>query len=204
MLRPYLHPPSPCLRHRLPRYPAFAMPPNAPQSPAQVLPDYLRRGLDVVFIGINPVLASDAAGHHYAGPTNHFWPLLNEAGFAPERLTFHDDWRTPQYGLGLTNIVHRASRNIDDLTREELREGAELLRAKLRRYRPRVIAFNGKSIAEAFLGGRIALGLQPERWERTPVFVMPSTSARAAAYQRPAKLAFFQELKRLVDAERPA
>jgi TDG/mug DNA glycosylase family protein len=175
------------------------------QAPdGQVLPDYLRRGLDVVFIGINPGLASAAAGHHYAGPTNHFWPLLNEAGFAPERLTFHDDWRAPEFGVGLTNIVHRASRNIDDLTRDELRAGAEELRGKLRRYQPRVIAFNGKSIAEAFLGGRVALGLQPERWEGMPVFVMPSTSARAATYQRPAKLAFFQELRRLVEAERPA
>lgn len=167
----------------------------------QVLPDYLRRGLDVVFVGINPGLASAAAGHHYAGPTNHFWPLLNEAGFGPERLTFNDDWRTPEFGIGLTNIVHRASRNIDELTRDELRAGAEVLGEKLRHYRPRVIAFNGKSIAEAFLGGRIALGLQPERWEGMPVFVMPSTSARAASYQRPAKLAFFQELKRLIDKE---
>jgi TDG/mug DNA glycosylase family protein len=177
---------------------------RAPQSDTQVLPDYLRRGLDVVFVGINPGLASAAAGHHYAGPTNHFWPLLNEAGFAPEQVTFNDDWRMPRFGVGLTNIVHRASRNIDDLTRDELRAGAEELRTKLRRYRPRVIAFNGKSIAEAFLGGRIALGLQPERWEGMPVFVMPSTSARAATYQRPAKLAFFQELKRLVEKERPA
>jgi mismatch-specific thymine-DNA glycosylase len=177
---------------------------RAPQSDGQVLPDYLRRGLDVVFVGINPGLASAAAGHHYAGPTNHFWPLLNEAGFAPENVTFNDDWRTPEFGIGLTNIVHRASRNIDELTRDELRQGAEVLGEKLRRYRPRVIAFNGKSIAEAFLGGRVALGLQPERWDGMPVFVMPSTSARAATYQRPAKLAFFQELKRLVEKERSA
>ena len=53
----------------------------------QVLPDYLRPGLDVVFVGINPGLSSAAAGHHYAGRTNHFWPLLYEAGFVPEPLT---------------------------------------------------------------------------------------------------------------------
>jgi len=175
---------------------------RARRPDGQVIPDYLRRGLDVIFVGINPGLASAAAGHHYAGPTNHFWPLLSEAGFVPERFTYHDDWRTPQYGVGLTNIVDRASRNIDELSRDELRAGAERLREKLRRHRPRVIAFNGKAIAEAFFGGRCALCLQPERWAGMAVFVMPSTSARAASYQRPAKLAFFRDLKRIVDKER--
>ena len=62
------------------------------------LPDYLRPGLDVVFVGINPGLASAARGHHYAGPGNHFWPLLYEAGFVPEPLTYEDDWRTLDFG----------------------------------------------------------------------------------------------------------
>jgi TDG/mug DNA glycosylase family protein len=175
---------------------------RAPSSSDQVIPDYLRRGLDVVFVGINPGLASAKAGHHYAGPTNHFWPLLHDAGFVPERLTYSDDSRVIEFGIGLTNLVDRASRNIDELSKKEMASGAELVRQKLRRYRPRVVAFNGKSIAEAFLGGRCAFGLQPERWEGMAVFVMPSTSARAASYQRPAKLAFFRELKRVVDEER--
>ena len=51
------------------------------------LPDELRPGLDLVFVGINPGIASATRGHHYAGPGNHFWPLLYEAGFVPERLT---------------------------------------------------------------------------------------------------------------------
>jgi hypothetical protein len=67
-----------------------------------------------------------------------------------------------------------------------------------------VVAFNGKGIAEVFLGKRVTLGLQPERWKGMVVFVMPSTSARAASYQKPAKLAFFKELKRAVDKERGA
>jgi len=179
------------------------MPPATTRN-AQVVRDNLRRGLDLVIVGINPGLASAAARSPYAGPTNHFWPLLHESGIVTEPLTYHDFKRTLEFSVGLTNLVDRESRSVDDLSRDELRAGAEALQAKLRRYRPRVVAFNGKGIAEVFLGGRVALGLQPEPWESMPIFVMPSTSARAASYQRPAKLAFFQELKRLVDEERSA
>jgi TDG/mug DNA glycosylase family protein len=167
-----------------------------------LLPDYLRRGLDIIFVGINPGLASAAAGHHYAGPTNHFWPLLYEAGFVPEPVTYEDDWRMPEQGIGLTNLVERPSRGIDELTRDEMRAGASVLRDKLRRYRPRVVCFNGKAIYEAFAGHRAAVGLQPERAEGAVAFVMPSTSARTASYQRADKLRFFRELKRIVDGER--
>jgi TDG/mug DNA glycosylase family protein len=167
-----------------------------------VLPDYLRPGLDVVFVGINPGLESARRGHHYAGPTNHFWPLLYEAGLVPEPLTYADDARCPEFGIGLTNLVDRASRGIDDLSREEMRAGADGLRAKLRRYKPRVVCFNGKAIYEAFADKRCELGVQPETFGGAPVFVMPSTSGRVAAYPRAAKLRFFRELKRLVDTER--
>ena len=171
-------------------------------EPVEGLPDYLRTGLDVVFVGINPGLASAAKGHHYAGPGNHFWPLLYEAGFVPEPLTYEDDWRCPQFGVGLTNLVDRPSRGIDDLSRGEMREGAGRLREKLRRCRPRVVCFNGKLIYELFAGHRCEFGLQPERLpEGTLVYVMPSTSARTASYQRADKLRFFRELKRVVERE---
>ncbi|MEX1255852.1 MAG: mismatch-specific DNA-glycosylase [Dehalococcoidia bacterium] len=166
------------------------------------LPDYLRRGLDIVFVGINPGLASAAKGRHYAGPGNHFWPLLHEAGFLPEPLTHEEDWRCPKFGVGLTNLVDRPSRGIDDLSRDEMRAGAGRLREKLRRCRPRVVCFNGKLIYEVFAGHRCDLGLQAERLpEGALVYVMPSTSARTASYQRSDKLRFFRELKRIVDRE---
>jgi TDG/mug DNA glycosylase family protein len=184
-----------------PRYDRLAMP-TPTKRPA--LPDYLRPGLDVVFVGINPGLASARAGHHYAGPTNHFWPLLSEAGFVPEPVTYEDDARVPEHGIGLTNLVDRPSRGIDDLSREELRAGAGRLRDKLRRARPRVVCFNGKAIAQVFLGRRCDFGLQPDGWEGIAVYVMPSTSARTASYQRVDKLRFFRELRRLVDRERRA
>lgn len=177
------------------------MSPSPPPEP-EIVRDHLRRGLDLVIVGINPGLASAAARSHYAGPTNHFWPLLYESGLIGEPLTYLQSSRVLLYGVGLTNLVNRPSRGMDNLSHQEMMDGAELLRAKLRRYRPRVVAFNGKLISEVFLLHKVAFGVQPARWEGMAVFVMPSTSARAATYQRPAKLAFFQELKRLVDKER--
>ena len=165
------------------------------------LTDFLRPGLDLVFVGINPGIASATLGHHYAGPANQFWPLLYEARFVPERLTYEDDARLPGYGIGLTNLVQRPSRGIDELTRAEMVAGAARLRGKLRRYRPRVVCFNGKAIYEVFAGRPCALGLQPDLAEGALVFVMPSTSPRGASYQPAEKLRFFRDLKRVVDRE---
>jgi TDG/mug DNA glycosylase family protein len=153
-----------------------------------------------VFVGINPGLRSAATGHHYAGPGNHFWPLLHEAGFVAQPLTFRDDARVLEWNIGLTNMVARASASISDLAPAELRAGAELLRGKLRRYAPRVVCFNGKRIYEVYGGGVCAFGRQPARGGEPITYVMPSTSARTASYQRADKLRFFHELKAIVDA----
>jgi len=166
--------------------------------PARTLPDYLSPGLDVVFVGINPGLRSAATGHHYAGPGNHFWPLLYETGFVSEPLTYADDARVLDWRIGLTNIVDRPSASISDLSLEELRAGAVRLRRKLQRFAPRFACFNGKRIYEVFAGHSCDVGLQPEAMDPTRLFVMPSTSARTASYQRADKQRFFAQLHALV------
>jgi len=162
------------------------------------LPDYLRPGLDLVIVGINPGTKSAAAGRHYAGPGNHFWPLLYESGLVTEPLTHAADERVLEWGIGLTNMVDRPSPSISDLSLDELRAGGVALRRKLLRYAPRIVCFNGKRIYEVFAGGPCQLGLQTERIGQSQVYVMPSTSARAAAYQRADKLAYFVELCAIV------
>jgi len=166
------------------------------------LPDYLRSGLDLVFVGINPGMRSAATGHHYAGPGNHFWPLLHESCLVPVPLTYEQDARVLDWDIGLTNMVGRATPSVGDLSLDELRAGARRLRRKLLRYRPRVVCFNGKRIYEVFAGHPCDFGLQDERLDGMLVFVMPSTSARTAAYQRPDKLRFFVELRRLTERQR--
>jgi TDG/mug DNA glycosylase family protein len=166
----------------------------------QDVPDHLRPGLKLVIVGINPGARSGATGHHYAWPGNHFWPLMYESGLLPERLTYAEDKRVLEFGIGLTNLVDRTSRQASDLSRIELQAGAEALRVKLLTYRPAVVCFNGKGIYEVFSGRKdIKMGLQTETLEGSLLFVVPSSSARTAAYQRPAKLAYYRELKQLLE-----
>jgi TDG/mug DNA glycosylase family protein len=172
------------------------------------LTDRLRPGLDLVFVGINPGMRSWAAGRHYAGPGNHFWPLLYESGLVSEPLTYHDEQRVLEWNIGLTNLVSRPSPSASDLSLDELRAGANALRKKIERYRPRVVCFNGRRIAEVFAASAGAqpvrsFGLQPERVAGAVIFVMPSTSARTAAYQRADKLRWFRALREVVENARP-
>ncbi len=169
-------------------------------SENQAVPDFLRPGLKLVIVGLNPGRRSGETGHHYAWPGNHFWPLMFESGLIPEKLTFSQDRRTLEWDVGLTNIVDRPTRSGDDLTRAELLEGAKTLREKLLRYCPRVVAFNGKMIYEAFSGRRnVRFGLQDETLQGMRLFVMPSSSARTTSYQKPHKLEYFRQLKAVVD-----
>jgi mismatch-specific thymine-DNA glycosylase len=166
----------------------------------QDVPDYLRPGLKLVLVGINPGLRSGASGHHYAYPGNHFWPLLYQSGLLPEPLTFALDARVLEFDIGLTNLCDRTSREASELTREELAEGAANLRRKLLAYRPAIACFNGMGIYEAFAGRKgVKPGLQADTLGETRLFVVPSSSGRTAAYPRQVKLDYFRQLKQLVD-----
>ncbi len=168
--------------------------------PPQDVPDHLRPGLNLVIVGINPGLRSGASGHHYAFPGNHFWKLLYESELLPEPLTFAEDYRVLEYGVGLTNLVHRTTREAGELSRAEMAEGAASLKTKLLLYRPKIVCFNGMGIYVAFSGKKVvSLGLQPETLEGMLMFVVPSSSGRTAAYQRDVKLRCYRELKALVD-----
>ena len=167
----------------------------------QDVPDYLRPGLKLAIVGINPGLRSGQSHHHYAFRGNHFWPLLYESGVLPEPLTFAEDHRVLEFDIGLTNLCDRTSRAADELTKNELREGAESLRAKLLEFHPRIVCFNGMGIYEAFSGRKkVSTGLQPETLDGMLMYVVPSSSGRTAAYLKPAKLKLYQELKALIDS----
>ncbi|MBI3089039.1 MAG: mismatch-specific DNA-glycosylase [Candidatus Tectomicrobia bacterium] len=168
-----------------------------------MLPDYLDFGLRLVVVGFNPGTKSARLGHYYAGPGNLFWPLLYEAGLTRVPLNFAEDHRVLEFGIGLTDLVRRSTPSSADLTRREVARGREALLAKLQRYAPRVICFNGKGVYEHVrprLGeARAALGAQADLGA-SRVFVMPSTSARNGRFPRAAKLEFFRAMKRLVDS----
>src|ERR1700685_3539744 len=141
----------------------------------RTLPDYLRKGMRMILVGANPGDRSARVGHYYAGRGNQFWPMLYESGVIPEPLSYEDDRRLIEFGIGMTDLVKRPTRAVEELERQEFAEGRVLLAQKLEEMRPRVIAFNGKVVYEKFAGRPCQLGLQKGKLYGAQVFVLPST-----------------------------
>jgi TDG/mug DNA glycosylase family protein len=168
----------------------------------RVLPplrDRIRPGVEVLFVGINPGVRSALTGHHFAGFSNRFWKLLCESHLVPEPITFEDDDRLPDWGFGITNIVARATPGIDTLRPHEYVEGRRKLSAKVRRFRPRVVALVGVTVFRAMFPehkGPVAPGLQEQMLGEAIVFVLPNTSGRNANFSYAEMLSAFRALKR--------
>ena len=105
--------------------------------------DVIAPNLRVLFCGINPGLYTAAVGHHFARPGNRFWPALYAGGFTDRVLSPFDERELLKSGYGITNVVPRATASADLLTKEEIVAGGERLRAKVLRYRPRILAVLG-------------------------------------------------------------
>jgi TDG/mug DNA glycosylase family protein len=162
---------------------------------AKTLRDVVAPDLKVLFCGINPGLYSAATGNHFARPGNRFWPALHAGGFTPRRFWPWEKDLLLQSGYGLTNLVARATASADELAPDELVQGRKRLERKVRRYRPRIVAFLGMgAYRHAFGAPKAALGEQPERFEGARVWVLPSPSGLNASYQMGALVAALQEL----------
>ena len=164
----------------------------------KTLPDYLRKGMKLVIVGCNPGERSARAGHYYAGRNNQFWELLYEGGVVPEMLTHRDDVRLKEFGIGLTDLVKRPTRGVEELVREEFAEGRLLLAKKLEEFTPKMIAFNGKMVYEKFAGRPCELGMQKDSLYGARVFVLPSTSAQNANVSLATKKKYFKQLGALL------
>jgi TDG/mug DNA glycosylase family protein len=161
----------------------------------------------ILFVGINPSLTSARVGHHFAGPGNPFYRLLHAAGFVPEPMTFADDVRLPEFGLALTNIAARATREASELTAVDYARGRRLLARTIGAIQPSVVAFVGGTAYRQFFGPSASPGPgpKPERIDGAAVFVVPNPSGRNAAYPGFAdKLTWYRRLKRWAEASPPA
>jgi TDG/mug DNA glycosylase family protein len=127
-----------------------------------VVTDLLRPGLKLVFCGYNPSLRSGHTGHHYAHPGNRFWRVLFAAGITERLYSPEEDEGLLEAGIGFTNLCERPTRRADELTREEIRAGAEALRAALERHRPRAVAYTGIGVYKWFRAtSKAGWGVQP-------------------------------------------
>jgi len=169
----------------------------------QRLTDHISPGVRILFVGINPGLRSAATGHHFAGHSNRFWKLLFESKLTPEPLTHQDDWRLPDWGLGLTNIIQRPSAGIDVLKPREYIAGRKRLIATVKHYRPHAVALLGVTIYRTlfpeYRTGRICLGWQDKTLADCPVFVLPNPSGRNAHYSYQAMLTAFCALRNVIN-----
>jgi double-stranded uracil-DNA glycosylase len=158
--------------------------------------DVIAPGLEVLFVGINPGLYSGAVGHHFARPGNRFWKALHGAGFTPRELSPFDERELLVVGLGITNLVERATARADALSGQELREGGRRLRAKVRRFGPRFVAFLGLTAYRvAFDVARADVGPRPERIAGSRAWLLPNPSGLNAHYQVPDLIRVFGALR---------
>ncbi|WP_439594147.1 mismatch-specific DNA-glycosylase [Microbacterium sp.] len=172
----------------------------------RTIPEFMPRHPRLVFVGINPGLWTAATGVPFARPGNRFYPALVEAGIVP-RLPVIDGGGMPEpdrrmffdAGIGITSIVLRATARADDLTRDELREGARRLAGEIERLRPKAVAIVGvTAYREGFDRPKARVGRQPESLGGAELWVLPNPSGLnahdtvatlAAAYAEPARAA---------------
>ena len=139
--------------------------------------------LRLLFVGINPGLWTAATQTHFAHPGNRFYPALLRAGILTHAvdqaagMTPQDRDELRRRGIGITNLVARATARADELTAEELREGGDRLRSLVSERRPAVLAVAGVTAYRTAFGERRAsVGEQPDRWGASRVFVVPNPS----------------------------
>jgi mismatch-specific thymine-DNA glycosylase len=133
--------------------------------------------------------------------SNQFWKLLFESGLVPERIGTEDDRRLPEWGYGITNLIARATPGIDTLRPSEYMAGEQVLRRKVRRWKPAIVAFVGVTLYRAVFGvrlsTRVTCGLQrDQRFEASRVFVLPNPSGRNANFSYAEMLKAYRALAR--------
>ncbi|MCU1569497.1 MAG: putative glycosylase [Naasia sp.] len=170
-----------------------------------VVPDLVAPGVRLLFVGINPSLWTAATGAPFSRPGNRFYPALAAAGITSRELrpaaglTQEDRAELVGRGIGITNLVRRATVRADELSAAELREGAERLHGTVSRWSPEVVAVAGVTAYRVAFGlPKARAGRQPENLEGAALWVVPNPSglnahdtvtSLAAAYAAPARAA---------------
>lgn len=169
------------------------------EAEGKTLPDVIGPDLQVLFCGINPGLYTAAVGHHFARPGNRFWPALHGSGFTDRLLSPFEERQLLQLRLGVTNVVAHATAAASELTKDDFVKGGGRLRAKVRRYRPRIVAVLGVgAYREAFAHPKAVIGQQDEQIGEARVWVLPNPSGLNANYQLNDLVKLFSELRRAV------
>jgi TDG/mug DNA glycosylase family protein len=161
----------------------------------RTIPDLVGEDLRVLLVGINPSLWSGWSGRHFGRPSNRLWPTLHEAGLTARRLRPEDTDELLAAGIGITNLVDRATARADELTDDEIRAGVPRLEKTVAEWRPRSVAILGvTAYRTAFGRPRARVGRQDETLDGVPLWVLPNPSGLNAHYQQPALTAEYAKL----------
>lgn len=151
------------------------------------VPDLLPTGpgepLRLLFVGINPGLWTAATSTHFAHPGNRFYPALLKGGVIErpidpaDGMTDEDRAMMRARGIGITNLVRRATIKASELTAAELRDGGAALTALVAAKKPRVVAVAGiTAYRTAFGQPKATSGRQPEGLAGAELWVVPNPS----------------------------
>ena len=154
----------------------------------ETLPDYLKHGLDIVFVGLNPSPHSIRIGHYYGNPRNRFWKAINLSGIIDTELSTETDYKAIDYGIGFTDLVKRPTPQVKDLTAKDFQKWVPRANQVLLKYKPLIIAFQGvmgyKFFHRNTEGFNISpkLGIQELKVGDSQIFVTPNPSPANAQY----------------------
>ena len=152
------------------------------------LPDHLREGLDLLFVGLNPSQYSAEVGHYFANPRNRFWPAFNLSGLVARQVTSDEDASLLDDGIGFTDVAKRPTPMGSGLRAADFREWAPVLKEKVLQYAPKLVCFHGLMAYKAYLQHgegvkeKPELGLQERTIGTSAVFVVPNPSPANAKY----------------------
>ncbi len=150
---------------------------------ARTLPDTVGPGMRLLVCGLNPSVYSADAGVGFARPGNRFWPAALAAGL----VTVDRDPRHAliEHGIGMTDLVKRATPRADELTRDEYRAGLARVERLVAWLQPGAVCFVGLAGWRAAVDRKAVAGEQPDGIGGRPVYVMPSTSGLNARVPPP-------------------
>ena len=171
------------------------------EAAGKTVRDVIAPGLRVLFCGINPGLYTAAVGHHFARPGNRFWPALHQSGFTDRLLSPFEELELLKLRLGVTNIVARATAAASELSHDDFVKGGRVLKSKVRRYHPRIVAVLGVGAYRiAFAKPKAGIGEQDEQIAGARVWVLPNPSGLNANYQLKELARLFRELRLAADS----
>jgi len=172
----------------------------------KTLPDYLRPGLRMVSIGLNPSLPSVAAGFYFANPRNRFWRAFDASGLTTAPVAPSSEAMgllLQREGIGFTDVIKRPTAGGASLRATDFRRDAPGLKAKLERLRPGVAWFHGKQAFGIYLRyaenrpeAKLEWGAQRRSFAGCRVYVTPNPSPANAAYSLDDLIGWYRRLAR--------